>query len=73
METTITSKKYQHVEFIVTLDGKTAWACTLDEDKGVLPTLFTSERKAAVFVDILLIRRGKNPVNILKRKMDVSI
>jgi len=30
---------------------------------------FTTEREAAIAVDIILINRGKEPVNILKRKI----
>jgi len=57
--------KYKHVASIRTSNIR-RWYINI---KGVSRTPFDTEREAAVAVDKLLIGRGKEPVNILKRKV----
>jgi len=45
-------------------DGKKNWHITIN---GYSRELFKTEKEAAIAVDKILIKKGKEPVNILKR------
>lgn len=56
--------KYRYVD-IVDVSGKIYYRVSM---KGVSKDSFPTEREAAIAADKLLIKRGKEPVNILVRK-----
>jgi hypothetical protein len=58
------TSKYRYVE-IVEVSDKTYYRVSM---KGVSKDSFKTEREAAIAADKILIARGKEPVNILKRK-----
>lgn len=60
------SNEWYGVSSIVTERGHRVWGACIDHKQ--LPTLCKTEREAAVMVDTLLLRAGKDPVNILKLK-----
>lgn len=56
--------KYKHVQ-IMDMNDKFYYVVNM---QGVGRNSFDSEREAAIAVDKILISKGKEPVNILKRK-----
>lgn len=56
------SNKYFRVYKIRTMRGKIRWRACGEKHK-----YFHSERKAAIYVDIYYIKKGKEPRNILTR------
>ena len=54
--------QYKYVQNLIQ-DGKDYWTISLP---GVSKISFPSERDAAIAVDKILIKNGKQPVNILK-------
>ena len=58
------SKKYKYVTKIMDAHGNYRFQANCKGRTKVLKT----EREAAIIVDIILIRQGKEPVNILVRK-----
>jgi len=56
--------KYRYVE-IVEVSGKIYYRVSMS---GVSKDSFNTEREAAIAADKLLIKKGKEPVNILVRK-----
>jgi hypothetical protein len=56
--------QYRYVNCI-SKDGKEHWHVQMN---GVGRDKFPTERDAAIAVDKLLISKGKEPINILKRK-----
>jgi hypothetical protein len=56
--------KYKHVRGILVSDN-TYWTVQM---KGIAETTFKTEHDAAKAVDLILIKRGKEPVNVLVRK-----
>ena len=69
LSTKIKSRKkvqdYVGVSQIVNEHGHIYYGAALSSD--MLPTLFRDARKAAIFIDKLLIKAGKEPVNVLRR------
>jgi hypothetical protein len=59
-----TKSKYRYVE-IVDVSGRIYYRVSM---KGVSKDSFATEREAAIAADKLLIKKGKEPVNILVRK-----
>jgi hypothetical protein len=57
------SEKYKHVSLHKNNRGDEKWVVRLNGIKGYYDT----EREAAIAADKILIRNGKNPVNILKK------
>ena len=55
--------KYKYVCYY-TVNDYEYWSITI---KGVVKKTYKSELEAAKAVDLILIRQGKEPVNILKR------
>jgi hypothetical protein len=60
----IKSTKYKYVER-TEVNDKVYWRVTM---RGVSKIGYDTEREAALVVDKYLLRKGKEPVNILKRK-----
>jgi len=56
------TSKYKYVSGTTSKYGKTYWRVRMI---GVSNQSFPTERKAAIAADILLIKKGKEPVNIL--------
>lgn len=56
--------KYKYVQNLKQ-DGKDVWCINMT---GISKAKFDTERQAAIAVDKLLIKKGKEPVNILVRK-----
>lgn len=56
------SHNYKHVYEYKEMNGTTVWATRLGKQRKN----FTDEREAAKWVDLQLIRLGKDPVNVLK-------
>lgn len=59
-----TGSKYKYVRFLDVNDFK-YWAIFYP---GVTHKCYQTEREAAIAIDKILISKGKEPVNILKRK-----
>ena len=58
--------KYKHVQGLQNdKSDKVYWVI---HKKGVGKNHFNTEREAAIAVDKMLIRKGEEPVNVLKRK-----
>ena len=57
--------KYKHVKGMY-VQGVYKWSCTLHGDARVRKWV-NDEKEAAKMADITLIKRGKPPVNILKK------
>lgn len=57
------SEKYKNV-YLYTKGDQELWLATL----GKKQKYFDTERAAAKFIDLTLIKKGKEPVNILVRK-----
>jgi hypothetical protein len=55
--------KYKHVRGIE-VSGNTYWTVKM---KGISESGFKTEYEAAKAVDVLLIKQGKEPINVLKR------
>ena len=55
--------KYKHVRGIER-QGNIHWCVTM---KGISSERFKTEYEAAKAVDVLLIKKGKEPINVLKR------
>lgn len=55
--------KYKYVSGI-NVSGNIYWCISIN---GVSKTSFKTEYDAAKAVDVILIRRGKEPINVLKR------
>lgn len=64
---TIKDTKSEKYKFVVKteVNEKTYWRVNM---RGVSKIGYETEREAAMVVDKYLIRKGKEPVNILKRK-----
>jgi len=57
---------YKYVTATVHRSGKVYWRVRMI---GVSNHSFPTERKAAIAADILLIKKGKEPINILVKKI----
>ena len=70
----IQKSKYKYVSFVkVPIEGgmEQKWIGKISK-KGILWTkFFATEKEAAIGVDMMLIKRGKEPVNILTRKYTI--
>lgn len=63
------SKLYKYVYNIVNWRGKAiSWYYNINDKGKQLSKFCTDERQAAVEADIILIKLGREPVNILKKK-----
>lgn len=62
----VKSEEYYGVSVIITEKGRRVWGASISSKQ--LPTLCATEREAAIMVDKLLIKAGKEPRNILKFK-----
>ncbi len=56
--------KYTCVQGMRRINGKIDWVVNM---KGITKSPFKTEREAAIAVDKILIKKGKEPVNILIR------
>lgn len=66
---TMISRKYYPSEYKYVANmkqnGKDGWCVNM---AGISKSTFNTERQAAIAVDKIMIRNGKDPVNILVRK-----
>ena len=59
------SSKYKNVHKIIQKDGSIRWSAKLSRTEKY----FDTEREAAICIDMSRINKGKEPYNILKRKV----
>lgn len=57
------SLKYKYVSKFKTENGRIRWGCSINGKR------FAEERECALYVDKLLLERGKSPVNILVKRV----
>ena len=58
------SKQYKMVKEIMCEHGIMKYACS---SNSITTKLFSTAKECALQMDVILIKKGKNPINVLKR------